>query len=96
MPRTKRHRKKTEEEYIDLAIRVDHYDAETDASINHNAYHPQHAFNLDDRDPLYRFITRLTDLSIKCRTGLGFLRKYAVTQDGWHGSLYCRAVRVRS
>ena len=60
MGRRKPSRKKPEEEYTDFGIRVERYEAEADASINLDAYYPQHAINLDDRDPLYRFITRLT------------------------------------
>ena len=59
MGRRKPSRKKPEEEYTDFGIRVERYEAEADASINLDAYYPQHAINLDDRDPLYRFITRL-------------------------------------
>lgn len=59
MPRRSRRRKKQEEEYTFLGIRVSSYQAGMDASINHDAYNPQYAFNLDERDPLYRFITRL-------------------------------------
>jgi len=59
MGRRKPCQKKYEDEYTDLAIRVERYDAEAEASINHDAYYPEHSFNLDDRDPVYRFITRL-------------------------------------
>ena len=53
-------RRKGGDEHTYLSIRVKRYEARIDASINHNAYHPQHAFDLDDRDPLYRFITQVT------------------------------------
>jgi hypothetical protein len=59
MGRKKTRRNKSEDEYSHLAIRIERYEAETDASINHDIYHPQHAFNLDDRDPVFRFITRI-------------------------------------
>jgi hypothetical protein len=42
-----------------LAIRVERYEAEADASINHEIYYPQHAINLDDHDLVFRFIRRI-------------------------------------
>jgi hypothetical protein len=59
MGRRKTRRNKSEDEYTHLAIRIERYEAEADASINHDVYYPQHAFNLDDRDPVFRFITRI-------------------------------------
>jgi hypothetical protein len=57
--RKARRQKRSEDEYTYLAIRVSSYEAEADASINHDVYYPQHAFELDDRDPVFQFITRL-------------------------------------
>lgn len=38
-----------------LAIRIDRHEARFDASVNHNAYAPEHAFRLDEKDPVYCF-----------------------------------------
>lgn len=59
MPRKQRKAKKPEDEHTHLAVRVDRYDAHVSAGINHNAYQPQYAFDLDEDDPLYRFTTHL-------------------------------------
>jgi hypothetical protein len=59
MGRRRARRKRSEDEYANLAIRVERYEATAAASINHKIYYPQHAFNLDELDPVYRFITHL-------------------------------------
>jgi len=58
--RRKKLPKKPEDEYTHLAIRVESYEAQADASINYNVYRPYHSLDLDERDPVYRFITYLT------------------------------------
>jgi len=47
--------KKPREEHSHIAIRLEHYEAEVEASVNSHAYAPQYAWNLDDDDPLYEF-----------------------------------------
>jgi hypothetical protein len=49
-----------EEQHTHLAIRVGRYDACVRASVNHNVYAPQYAWNLDDTDPLYEFTNEVT------------------------------------
>jgi len=60
MPARRKPRKKPETEYSYVEIRVDGYEASTEASINYHVYSPQLAWDLDDDDPLYKFGTRLT------------------------------------
>ena len=62
MPRTARRGRKTEEENTHIAIRVERYEADVAASINHNVYGAQYAWNLNDDDPVYEFTnqTRIT------------------------------------
>ena len=55
MPR----KKKPEDPHTHLHISVDRYEASVDASINHDAYDPQNAWDLNDNDPLYRFTSSL-------------------------------------
>lgn len=55
----KTRRRKGEDEHTYLAIRVDSYEAQAEASVNLNAYYPQLAITLDDRDPLFRFVTQV-------------------------------------
>jgi len=59
MPRKKPRRRKPEEDYFHIAIRVERYEIRTEASINHHAYHPEYAYELDDRDSVYRFTSDL-------------------------------------
>jgi len=60
MPRTKKRQRKPKEEHTHLAIRVEQYEAHVEASVNHNVYAPQYAWDLDDDDALYQFTTQLT------------------------------------
>lgn len=64
MPQGKKRQKTPAEEHTFLAIRVERYEASVDAGINHNVYAPEHAWNLDDGQPLYRFTTRLTMVGV--------------------------------
>jgi hypothetical protein len=59
MPRKKASRRPVEE-YLRVAIRVERYEIRTEASINHHAYHPELAIELDDREPVYCFASDLT------------------------------------
>lgn len=62
MEQTSRKRKrqnKSDEEHSHVIIRLEHYDASVDARVNHYAYAPQYAWNLDDDDPLYEFTNRI-------------------------------------
>lgn len=59
MPPKKKQTRKPQEVHTDLVIQVESYDVEIDAAVNHVVYAPQYAWNLDDRDPLYTFTTRL-------------------------------------
>ncbi len=60
MPRRKTTRTKSAEETTFLAIRVELYQARTDAAVNHNVYAPGLAWEYDEDDPLYLFGTDLT------------------------------------
>lgn len=60
MPRERQRQGKREEQHTHLAIRVDRYDAGVRASINHNVYAPQYAWNLDDADPVYELTNEVT------------------------------------
>lgn len=60
MARRKTRRRKSEDKHTYLALRVQGYEAQAEAALNLNAIYPQSAINLDDRDPLFRFITQLT------------------------------------
>ncbi len=59
MPHNKASRRPVEE-YFRVAIRVERYEIRTEASINHHAYHPEVAIELDDREPVYCFSSDLT------------------------------------
>ncbi len=56
MPR----KKKPEEVYTLLGIRVSGYDVRTDASVNYYVLQPQYAGDIDDDDPLFQHVTHLT------------------------------------
>lgn len=60
MPRRKPTTTKPKEETTDLAIRVTGHEARVNARVNHDAYQPQYAMNLDDNDPLYDFRNEVT------------------------------------
>lgn len=60
MARKKTRRKKPEEEYFHIAIRVERFETKTEASIHRDTTHPEFAYRLDDSDPVYRFTTELT------------------------------------
>ncbi len=59
MLRKKNRRKKQEQEHTHLAVRVEHYEARVEGSVNHNIYAPQYAWDLDENEPLYTFETQL-------------------------------------
>jgi len=54
MARRRRVKSKGTEDY-ELHLSVGHYDATVSAGINHNAYSPHLAWNLDERDPVFEF-----------------------------------------
>lgn len=60
MPRKAKGRRRPEDSHTQLAIHVERYDVSIDASINHSVYAPQHAWNLNEEDPVYQFTMRLT------------------------------------
>ncbi|RWH76836.1 MAG: hypothetical protein EOQ86_19595 [Mesorhizobium sp.] len=64
MPRKRTRQKRSEEEHTHLAIRVERCEASVEARINYDVYAPQHAWDLDDDDPLYQFTTQLTLVGI--------------------------------
>jgi hypothetical protein len=53
-------KERREEQHTRLAIRVNRFNARVGASVNHNVYAPQYAWNLDDTDPLYEFTNEVT------------------------------------
>jgi hypothetical protein len=59
MPRGKKRQSKAEEQHTHLSIRVEGYDANVEAAVNHHVYAPQYAWKPDDDDPLYEFTNRL-------------------------------------
>ena len=46
--------------YSRIGVKVESYDARVEADINIEAKDPKYAIELDDRDPVYKYITRLT------------------------------------
>jgi hypothetical protein len=64
MPRKRKRQKRAEEEHTHLAIRVERFEASVEASVNHNVYTPNFAWDLDDDDPLHQFTTRLTLIGV--------------------------------
>ncbi|MDL2403044.1 hypothetical protein [Rhizobium mayense] len=56
---TKKRQKTPDDEHRFLAVRVEGFDAKVEAAINHSVFAPQFAWNLDDDDPLFEFMTRL-------------------------------------
>ena len=60
MPQRKKRQKTPAEEHTFLAIRVERYEASIDAAINYSVRAPEHAWNLDDDQPVYKYTTRLT------------------------------------
>ena len=42
-----------------IGVKVDDYQVRVEADINIDAKDPKYAFDLDDRDPVYKYITRL-------------------------------------
>lgn len=50
---------KPDEEHSHIIIRLEHYEAGVEARVNHYAYAPQYAWNLDDDDPLYEFTNQI-------------------------------------
>lgn len=56
----KRRRKKAEDQHAYLAVKVESHEARMGASVNHYAYEPQYAWDLDENDPLYEFTIDLT------------------------------------
>jgi hypothetical protein len=59
MPRTASPRRKAAEEHTHIAIRVERYDADITASVNHSVHAAQYAWNLNDDDPVYEFTNQL-------------------------------------
>ncbi len=57
--RRKNRQKRPDDEHSYLAIRVDDYEVNIGATVNHNALAPQFAWNSGDDDPLFEFVTRL-------------------------------------
>ena len=60
MPRKSKRQQKPEIEHTYLGIRVEHYDARIQASVNSDVYAPQYAWIYDDADPVYRFTAQLS------------------------------------
>lgn len=58
-PRKRKRQNKPDEEHSHVVIRLERYDASVDARVNHYAYAPQYAWNLDDDDPLYEFTSQI-------------------------------------
>jgi hypothetical protein len=58
--RPKRKEIHPEPTYSRIGVKVEKYDARVEADINIDAKDPRYAINLDDRDPVYKYITRLT------------------------------------
>lgn len=46
--------------YSRIGVKVEKYDARVEAEISIEAKDPKYAIDLDDRDPVYKYITRLT------------------------------------
>lgn len=46
--------------YARIGVKVEGYEGRVEADINIDATNPKYALDLDDRDPVYKYITRLT------------------------------------
>lgn len=46
--------------YSQIGVKVDRFEASLEADINVDAKDPRYAIDFDERDPIYKFITRLT------------------------------------
>lgn len=57
---TRQKAKQPEPTYSRIGVKVESYDARVEADINIEAKDPRYAINLDDRDPVYKYVTRLT------------------------------------
>ncbi|MBB3455239.1 hypothetical protein FHT86_003538 [Rhizobium sp. BK313] len=64
MPQRKKRRKTPDDEYTFLAIRVEGYEANVEAAINHDVFAPQFAWNADDDHPLLVFRTQLVIVGV--------------------------------
>jgi hypothetical protein len=60
MGRKRQRQRKRGEPHTHLSIRVESYHARVRASVNHNVYAPQYAWDLNDADPLYEFTNEVT------------------------------------
>lgn len=59
MPRKKSRHKKPSVEHTHLTVKIESYEANIGAGVNHDAYEPRYAWQLDDRDPVYQFSSHL-------------------------------------
>ncbi len=59
IPLKRKKTQKPQEVHTDIVIQVEGYDVDVGAAVNYVVYGPQYAWNIDDRDPLYKFTTRL-------------------------------------
>lgn len=57
---SRRKAKQPKPTYSRIGVKVESYDARVEADINIDAKDPKYAINLDDRDPVYKYVTRLT------------------------------------
>lgn len=83
MPVKRTRPKKQDVEHTHLALRVECYEADIDASVNHYAYDPQYAWDLDDSEPVYKFGTRLiiTATSIQPEKRAGEIYELTFSSD---------------
>ena len=55
----RRRQQEAKEEFTHLSLRVESYEASISAGVNHNAYSPEYAWDLDESDPVYKFTNQL-------------------------------------
>lgn len=59
MPRKRHKAVSPKVTHTQLGVKVDRYEACVEARINIDAKDPRYAFQLDDRDPVYQYVTRV-------------------------------------
>lgn len=75
------------EEHSHIVIRLERYEAGVEGGVNHYAYAPQYAWNLDDDDPVYEFTNQIVITGIST---------YPPERQGDHYELTIRGTEAAS
>ena len=81
MPR-KRADRAPEAVYTRIGIKVSDYEARVEADINIDAKQPQYAISSDDKDRVYKYVTRLTIVGVATYPAERASQRYEVTISG--------------